>query len=648
MKYQHGNDGMRKRTKCNAAGRNSTAGPVNRWFWAALLGGCFLLACAATAAGQTPPTPATTSQETRQTLAKRLAGPFLQLAEALAASGREQAASDTRRWIPPHRVDGSVAYFSQLKLEIPAASLAEPKVKEAFINARRATAMEAAKLARQAAAEGYVAEAYQLLWRSLREDPTSNSVRQQLGLGSGNTARVSVRPGRQAPEGLGWPPRSFLIAQSTHFRIFSTASRRDTVSLAEDLERFYEVWSQLFLSQWAHPQELGKQLAAGGPASPPQAIAEVVYFADRESYLRAMGAENSMVQQSTGNYSPAKRLTLLFAGADADLATRYHEITHQLLQELCGPVVADPGLDEGFWLVEGIATYMESVRFLSSYATVGGWDSPRLQHARARWLPQPAQLPSLTSLLQESRQAVQQRDDLATWYTVTAAYAHLLMDQPEISPLLQRYLQSIYRGRAEHALLSEVPAAQDWSAALGDFLALREKPELALPAEAQLELLCLGRTAVGKEPILRLAPQPALTWLDLYGLPLGDQELATLLGTGSQLQRLNLERTAIGNEIAPLLARQRDLSELDLSYTAVDDRGLAGIRRAVKLETLWLTGSRITDESVPLLLNLPALQVLDVQRTGISEQGLARLRDGRPQLQLNPLQLSTVGPAGSD
>ncbi len=592
--------------------------------------------------------PATPSLETRQVLEKRLASPFLQLADALAASGREQAADDTRRWIPPHRREGSVAYFSQLKLEVSSPSLAEPKVTEAFLNARRATAREAAKLARQAATEGFVAEAYHLLWRSLREDPTSTSVRRQLGLSAGNTARVSVRPGRQAPRGLGWPPRSFLLAQSAHFRVYSTASRRETVSLAEDLERFYEVWSQLFLSQWANQQELGQQLAAGEPVSPPQAVAEVVYFSDRESYLRALGVENSMVQQSTGNYSPAKRLTLLFAGADADLSTRYHEITHQLLQELCGPVVDDPGLDEGFWLVEGIASYMESVRFLSSYATVGGWESPRLQHARARWLPQPGQLPALTTLWRESRQVIQQRDDLANWYTVTAAYTHLLMDRRETSPLLQRYLKSIYRGRAEHSLLSDAPRAADWSPALGDFLALREQADLLLPAEAQLELLCLGRTSVGKEMILQLAPQSALTWLDLYGLPLDEQEIATLLGTGSQLQRLNLERTAISNEIASLLAKQRDLSELDLSFTAIDDRGLAGIRRALKLETLWLTGSRVSDESIPLLLNLPALQSLDVQRTGISEQGLARLRGGRPDLQLNPLQLSSVGPAGRE
>lgn len=569
-----------------------------------------------------------------------LAAPFEQLAVALEKTGRNQAAADVREWVPLLRPDCQVAFHSQNKLEISSESLSEPKVRAAFLKARQQAAAMALQYAKQAAAEGKGGEAYGLLWRAVREDPSSVEARTLLGLPAGNTGRSTVRPGRDAPQGLGWPDRSFLISQSAHFRVFSTAARKETTNLCEDLERFYEVWSQVFFDQWADSAEVCRQILQGQGVKP-SGVVDVVLFGDRRAYVRAMGAENPAAQESTGFYSPEMKLTLLFAGKEADVETRYHEITHQLLQQLGTNVVGEPGLEAGFWIVEGIATYMESVRFLErdGYAAVGGWESPRLQYARGRWLvtrdPQP-----LRNFISEGRDTVQQREDLATWYTLSAAYAHLWMDDANKRATMLTYLRSVYQGRPQAELLiSDRPPVEETDE-LVRFLAIEHLPTLPrLYPGSQLKLLYLGRTRITLEEIAALPPQPTLTWLDVSYLPLNEQQIQRLWGDGTALGRLSVERTATGDGLGEALARHRGLEEFDASFTPFGDLGLEKLSSLSKLKTLWLTGSKISDASVPRLIQLRSLEALDVQRTAITAGGTQRIAESRRDLELNPLQL---------
>jgi hypothetical protein len=567
---------------------------------------------------------------------EQLAERFGEMAVALAESGRKQAAEAVRRWLPSRRRDATIAFFSQLELEISDPSLGEPKVTAAFLSTRQTTSRRALQLAREAAAAGEADWAYRLLWRALREDPTSTTARRLLGLPAGNTARVSVRPGRTAPAVLGWAPRSFLVADSTHFRIYSAASRRETSDLAADLERFFEVWAQLFRSQWITDEQLSAAVSAGRPVAPPANRLQIALFGDRETYVRFLGRGNPNAVRSTGYYSPEHQLTLLFAGEQADAATRYHELTHQLLQEACGPVTPVPGEARGFWLVEGIANYMESLRFHDSFASVGGWEAERLQYARARWLGS-GDPPDLHALADESRDEVLQRSDLGAWYSAAAAYTHLLMDRSDSRGALQRYLQSLYRGRVDDGPLRL--GETDYRDMLLGFLRLDEQRQLPLHPGTQLGALCLGHTRVNRGAIQQLPPQPGLEWLDLAALPVTSTDVSGLLGGGRRLSRLNLEGTRVDDEIATLLGRQRDLEELDLSFTPIGDATLANLTDADELTTLWLTGTRVSDEAIPFLLRLQKLRELDVQQTAITSAGLQRLRAARPELRLNPLRL---------
>ncbi len=610
----------------------------SRW---TILGGVLLgLTCGIAASGRAAESPAESPAET-------VGGPFVRLAEALAASGREEAAEAVRRWVPAERDDQQVAYFPLARLEISSPTLQEPKVAAAFLAARRQAAKEAIRAAEEAAAEGNADAALGWIWRAAREDPTAEAPRRILGLPAGSASRVSIRVGSAAPPQLGWPPRSFLVAQTPHFRIFSTASRRQAVAMAEDLERYRAVWSQAFRELWIGDAEVCQAVASGQPLEKQTTRVDVALFADRASYSKALAGDATAAEVSTGYYAPEARLTLLYAGASrargaqdqgaSDRETRYHEITHQLLQETCGEVVDAPGLESGFWVLEGIASYMESVRFFDSFATVGGWESPRLQYARWRWLGGQA-APSLDVLAEEGRAAVQRRDDLAAWYSTVAAYTHLLFDDPDRRPALLRYLRSVYRGRPEPAAIELTAPHEPWPRQLENFLRLSDSRAHALRPGTSLELLCLGRCELTAERLAGIPPQPPLTWLDLGHLPATDAIVQRLVA-GAKLERVNLESTAVTDAAARIVVGQRSLRELDLSFTEVGDGGLEPLAGSRQIEVLWLTGSRVSDDSIPLLLGLRGLRALDVQRTRITPEGLARIAAARPDLQLNPLQL---------
>lgn len=568
-----------------------------------------------------------------------LAEPFEQLAKSLELRGLNEQAAACRQWIPPQDSDALTAFFSSAPAKAPVAIESDREIAEAFSNARQESAERAFRGAKRCAEENLASLALHLLWRTVRESPNHPQARTLLGLPTGRSANVTTRPGRTAPQVLGWPPRSFLVGQGPHFRIFSTASKQETMQLAEDLERFFEVWSQVFFKHWTSEREICESLLANRPIEPPPVICNVVLFGDRQAYSRALGTNNPASSQSTGYYSPENKLTLLFAGNEADSETRYHEITHQLLQEVVPRVVESPGKDSGFWIVEGIASYIESIQFCESYATIGGWQSPRLQYARARILPAEEVAP-LESILPLSREQFQQSENLAELYTTSAAYVHMMFSSESGRAAILRYLDSIYQGRDAPELVSSQFEVITSSKSLIQFLKLEDnKTELLSMPCKSLELICLNRCQVSADRLRTIAEQPRLSWLDLGWLEIKATDVQRIVGNGTLLKRLNLEATHVDDALAPLLAKQRRLEELDLSFTRITDATVQSLQSLESIETLWLTGTNITDECLPTLKSLRNLKNLDVQRTQITAAGLEQLRQSLPSLQLNPLVL---------
>jgi hypothetical protein len=291
--------------------------------------------------------------------------------------------------------------------------------------------------------------------------------------------------------------------------------------------------------------------------------------------------------------------------------------------------------------VEGIACYFESLRWQPTYAILGGWDAPRLQTARYRWLQQGhrRELQDMTSVKQAELVAMK---DLAAWYTDATAYVHWFLDgsEDEREQALLRHIDSVYRRGSDpqwefsvgsDELIRFLHVTNEQLEALHDTV-IRVGTELVEPS---IKEICLGGCPI-TESALRLIPRlPNVEWFDAAGLPLSDSILERVLG--NSCQRLNLERTRVTDGIGKVLTRQSNLSELDLSSTRCGDATVAALIPGTKLKTLWLTGSQVSDQSIESLGTFGNLRQLDLQKTQVTETGLDRLRQRQPSVEINPL-----------
>ena len=108
------------------------------------------------------------------------------------------------------------------------------------------------------------------------------------------------------------------------------------------------------------------------------------YFRNRKDYNRSLGPLMPNIGMSLGVYHERTRRAYFFADGKGDQRTLYHEATHQLFHE-SRPVAPDVGRKTNFWIVEGIAMFMESLRQENGYYTLGGFDDQRLYAAKYRF-----------------------------------------------------------------------------------------------------------------------------------------------------------------------------------------------------------------------------------------------------------------------
>ncbi|TWU44047.1 Leucine Rich repeats (2 copies) [Novipirellula aureliae] len=513
--------------------------------------------------------------------------------------------------------------------------------------------------------------AYLRLWHSHAEHPDTPSIRRYFSLPLDGEIEIKSAPGRAAPRILGWKRGTYQRFDSPHFVIHSQASKLATTEVAEDLERCYWIWTQVFFPLWDGSAQVAislrdwkpNQSAADFLEKHPNRLStrqkmNVVLFRDAGQYVAALAGHVPGVERSTGFYSDASRTTFLFAGgnepANSNLgemvATRRHELTHQLFREATRAKTRSgrsgnagmPGDASRFWLVEGIAGYFESMVCEGRNATLGGWDASRMAYSRYRILVGGDFLP-LSELESQGRIAVQQRHDIARWYAHSINYTHYLLDGELDANRCWLYerLAELYdvdmkmhsdAGRSDH--LPE-PSMSELQA----FLTVSDQDLMANPARRQLQRLCLAHGEVTDAGLRAIPEQKSLEWLDLSRLPITTEAVARLVPDPSSLRQLNLEATAIDRDLARWLLKAGNLEELDLSFTRVDSQIDVPLSNMHSLETLWLTGTNVTDSVLDVVERLPRLKSLDVQRTSLSSDRIERFRQSRPDVKLNPLEL---------
>ena len=496
---------------------------------------------------------------------------------------------------------------------------------------------------------------YERLWIELATNPADPVLRKYLGLPIGDAANDSVviksNRGRSAPKWLGWRSGSYRQVETPHLQIFSHADDQTTREVAADMERVFWVWTQLFYPLWeAKPQvalhlrgaddrqSIASTLAKSRARLATRRKLRIVLLKDAADYARTLGQSMPGIEQSTGFYSDERQTSFFYPSESSDaVATRRHELVHQLFREATrsGLGGESPGRDSDFWLVEGIAGYFESLQFVHNRATVGGWDSPRLQFARYRVFGRREIMP-LSELGADGQTQAQRRDDLARWYSFAIAYTHQLLDGNDMAGRRWVYdqLAKLYQVNLQ------VPGARPPTEAeleLVGFLRVDDEIVRTNPTSRVWSELCLSGCQVTEKGLQTIESANNARWIDLTSLPVSSADLKRLVPMPTALEQLSLEATGVDDSLGDWIANAKRLSELDLSQTRCGDQTIRNIAGHNRLRTLWLTGSAITDASIAVLTRLPSIESIDVQRTQITAQGLAKLKIAHPDWKINPL-----------
>ncbi len=283
-------------------------------------------------------------------------------------------------------------------------------------------------LSRRSLRAGYPSFAYNTLREVALHNPDHRTARQLLGYKRLGDQWVTpyyarmLRSGKVWHDTFGWLPkthvkrytdgqryykrrwistakeaelrRSFHNAweiRTDHYLIKTNYSLERGVELGKTLEDFHRFFHQTFASFFNTPEQMQKLFEGPlnghgnwGPARP----MKVHYYSTREEYNQRLRKKIPQIAITNGLYLTDNR-TAHFFHADnpktsAD-ATLFHEATHQLFFE-SQPINRRIGEKENFWIVEGIACYMESFKRELNGFSLGDPHYIRFQAARIRYL----------------------------------------------------------------------------------------------------------------------------------------------------------------------------------------------------------------------------------------------------------------------
>ncbi|HEX3724875.1 MAG TPA: hypothetical protein VHV08_01475 [Pirellulales bacterium] len=432
----------------------------------------------------------------RQTLYRDYRVKLDQLAAWCRERRMEGATDELQEWLPERKPDQWTLFVLSKALDaIPSDESLSSEWRQRWRVLREGQAEELFALARRALAEHQPSLAYELATETVRENPDHKQARRLLGYVKQRDQWRTPFEIRQLGSGkvwndkFGWLPKSHVdryekgqryyqghwisaadeAAQrrdvkhgwrvdSAHYVVTTDHSLEEGVQLSRRLEMLYQVWQQVFISFSTDEAELARRFEGRTPRGDVKQH-EIVYYRTRAEYNAALRPQQAKIDITLGIYLDQAHTAYFFAGDEQDTGTVYHEATHQLFQET-RPAAPDVGWTDNFWIVEGIACYMESLATERGYCTLGGMAAGRMPAARHRLLADHFYVP-LNQLVQLGMEGLQRDPNIAKIYSQSAGLADFLMhfQNGRYAQPLVRYLEAIYAGRATARTLSELTAS---------------------------------------------------------------------------------------------------------------------------------------------------------------------------------------------
>jgi hypothetical protein len=251
--------------------------------------------------------------------------------------------------------------------------------------------------------------------------------------------------------------RSGWEVETEHYTIRTDHSMEAGVALGVKLENLYRIWQQIYIGFYANEAYIAA-LFSGRPAGPAAHAPDahhfrVDYFRDRDDYNRSLRATMPKLDMSLGVYVAKKKTAYFFAGKESDDRTLYHEATHQLFFQ-SRRAKPEIGSKANFWIIEGVALYMESLHEEDGYFVLGGLEDTRVNAARYHLAQNDFYVP-FAALVGYGRDRLQGDPKIKSLYSQAAGMTSFLIhyDGGRYRDALVAYLVDVYTSKdAPHTL----------------------------------------------------------------------------------------------------------------------------------------------------------------------------------------------------
>lgn len=347
-------------------------------------------------------------------------------------------------------------------------------------------------LCRKALRAGYPGYAFQILVEVVRQNPDHAVARRILGYKLRGKEWVTPFANEQLEKGyvwdetFGWLPKDHVAkykagkrwcngrwmsaeqeaeicrdfrhawhVRTDHYLVWTNYSQERAVEMAKQLEQFHDFFMQTFAAFFSTPDQMLKLFQTSGSSSSLQSRSRpyrIDYFRTRDEYSARLIKKIPQIRITNGLYFTGDRVAYFYYDPQQPFQdTRFHEATHQLFYE---NERKDPvALDANFWIVEGIACYMESYHVENGQSVVGDPRHPRIVAARQRVLVDHYYIP-LERFAEMGMVAFQSSREISKNYSQAAGLAHFFMhyDGGKYRDALIEHLSEIYRAGARQRM----------------------------------------------------------------------------------------------------------------------------------------------------------------------------------------------------
>jgi hypothetical protein len=254
-----------------------------------------------------------------------------------------------------------------------------------------------------------------------------------------------------------------------HYDLWTNHSLEEGVRMSRRLEHLYRAWKMLFFNMLLSEEKSAKLFTEPLP-NIPSPRHRVYVFRNKPDYVVFLqnleqGFE-AQLRASNGFYHPRRLISYFFPvsgnmdefEADTVRKALYHEGTHQLFQE-ARPKSNLPGVRNNFWIVEGIAMFMETFRIEGDRYKLGDWGDSRLFAAKAhRFEPDYLFYLPFEQTVALGKEKFQTHPRLARLYSQSAGMTHFLIfsRNGRYRYGLLELLRQVYSGAARQDTLSKL------------------------------------------------------------------------------------------------------------------------------------------------------------------------------------------------